>query len=132
MKTKKHRAHVRPMRVFVGRRTKAEKGFRSRVSMPEPSAIAPGIPSTPEHDLIFHGGNTIANLVFVNSYVGGADAWQSSDMQSIDQALAAAMSDERLNNVMCQYYPTGQITTTFHGSQILEGPPPPVVSQGDV
>jgi hypothetical protein len=120
------------MRVFVGRGTKAEKGFRSRVTMPEPGVIAPGIPSTPEHDLIFQGGNTIASLVFANFYVGGADAWQSSDMQSIDQALAAAMSDEKLNNVMCQYYPTGQIASTFHGSQVLAGPPPPVVSQGDV
>src|SRR5215471_1382997 len=109
MKTKQHHAHVRPMRVFVGRDTKAEKGFRSRASMPEPSAIAPGLPSTPEHDLIFHGGHTIANLVFANFYVGGTDAWQPSDMQSIDQALAAAMSDQRLNNVMCQYYPAGQI-----------------------
>src|SRR5215831_9895714 len=132
MKSKKQHAHVRPMRVFVGRGTKAEKGFRSRVAMPEPSAIAPGVPPTPEHDLIFHGGKTIADLVFANFYVGGADAWRSSDMQSIDQALAAAMSDQRLNNVMSQYYPTGQITSTFHGSQVLAGPPPPVVSQGDV
>jgi hypothetical protein len=42
------------------------------------------------------------------------------------------MSDRNLNNVMCQYYPTGQITSTFRGSQILAGPPPQTVSQGDV
>jgi hypothetical protein len=123
---------IRPMRVFVGNRTKAEKGFRSRVSMPEPTALAPGLPATPEHDLVFQGGNTIANLTFTNFYVGGSDNWQAGDIQSIDQALAAAMSDRKLNNVMCQYYPSGQITSTFSGSQILAGPPPQTVSQGDV
>lgn len=132
MKTKKQTAYIRPMRVFAGHRTRAEKGFRSRVSMPEPAAIAPGVAPTPEHDLVFHGGNTIANLVFTNFYVGGSDAWQTGDIQSIDQALASAMSDRRLNNVMCQYYPSGQITSTFRGSQILAGPPPQTVSQGDV
>lgn len=132
MKTRKHTAHIRPMRVFVGRGTKAEKGFHSRVSMPEPAAIAPGLAPTPEHDLVFQGGNTIANLVFTNIYVGGSDAWQASDMQSIDHALGSAMSDQRLNNVMCQYYPSGQITSTFRGSQVLAGPPPQTVSQGDI
>ena len=129
---KKTTTHIRPMRVFVGHRTKAEKGFRSRISMPKPAAIAPGLPPTPEHDLIFHGGNTIPNLVFTNFYVGGSGASQASDIQSIDQALAAAMSDQRFNNVICQYYGSGQITSVFRGSQILAGPPPQTVSQGDV
>jgi hypothetical protein len=87
---------------------------------------------TPEHDLVFHGGHTISDLVFTNFYVGGSDAWDQNDIQSIDQALAAAMSDQNLNNVMSQYYPNGQITSTFKGSQVLAGPPPQTVSQGDV
>jgi hypothetical protein len=78
------------------------------------------------------GGNTIEKLAFTNFYVGGSDAWQAADTQSIDQALASAMSDQGLNNVMCQYYPSGQITSTFGGSQILAGPPPQTVSQGDI
>jgi hypothetical protein len=123
---------IRPMRVFVGYKTDAEKGFHSRLSMPKPAALAPGIPATPKHDLVFQGGHTIADLVFANFYVGGSNAWQASDIQSIDQALGSAMSDQNLNNVMCQYYPSGQITSTFHGSQILAGPPPQTVSQGDV
>lgn len=131
-KGKNTSTYIRPMRVFVGHRTKAEKGFRSRVSMPEPTAIAPGLAPTPEHDLTFHGGNTIANLIFTNFYVGGADAWAASDLQSIDQALESALADQNLNNVMSQYYPSGQITSTFRGSQTLAGPPPQVVSQGDV
>lgn len=124
--------YVRPMRVFVGHGTRAEKSFRRRVSMPSPAELAPGLPPTPEHDLTFHGGNTIADLVFTNFYVGGSDAWNASDIQSIDNALAGAMSDQRLNNVMSQYYPSGQITSKFTGSQIMAGPPPQTVSQGDV
>ena len=46
-------------------------------------------------------------------------------MQSIDSALAAAMTDQNLNNVMVQYYPGGQISSNFLGSQVLAGPPPP-------
>ena len=42
------------------------------------------------------------------------------------------MSDQDLNNVMSQYYPSGNITSTFKPSQTLAGPPPKVVSQGDV
>jgi len=64
--------------------------------------------------------------------VGGSAAWKASDIQNIDRALAAAMSDVELNNVMSQYYPSGKISTTFRPSQILTGPPPKVVSQGDV
>lgn len=124
--------YVRPLRVFVGRGTKAEKGFRSRVSMPQPEAIAPGVTPTPTHDLIFRGGHTIQDLVYTNFHVGGSAAWKASDIQNIDRALAAAMSDVDLNNVMSQYYPSGKISTTFRASQVLTGPPPKVVSQGDV
>jgi hypothetical protein len=129
---KQNENYVRPLRVFVGYKTKAEKGFRSRVSMPQPTALAPGLPPTPEHDLISNGGKTITDLAFINFYIGGSVAWQASDIQAIDQALAASMSDKDLNNVMSQYYPSGQITSTFRGSQILAGPPPQIVSQGDV
>src|SRR5579859_324995 len=129
---RKHAFKVRPMKVFVRPNSAAERGFHSRAVMPKPEALAPGLPPTPEHNLIFHGGKTIANLSYANYYVGGADAWNSNDIQSIDTALAAAMADQNLNNVMVQYYPGGKISTAFQGSQILAGPPPAVVSQGDV
>jgi hypothetical protein len=118
------------MRVFVAKNSKAEKSVRSRMSMP--AVLAPGVPATPKHDLIFHGGNTIADLIYVNFFVGGSSAWHANDITSINNALAAAMSDTNLNNVMSQYYPSGHITTTFQGSHILAGPKPSVVSQGDV
>jgi len=111
MTAEKTKQSVRPMRVFVGPGTKAEKGFHARKSMPE--VIAPGVSPAPAHDLIFHGGHTIADLVFANFYVGGTAAWKASDIQNIDKALAAAMSDVNLNNVMSQYYQSGKISSTF-------------------
>jgi hypothetical protein len=130
MKPDKSKNIVRPLRVYVGHGTKAERGFRSRMSMPE--AIAPGIAPTPSHDLVFHGGHTIQDLVFTNFYVGGSAAWKASDIQNIDQGLSAAMADTDLNNVISQYFSSGKITSTFKPSQVLTGPPPKVVSQGDI
>jgi len=124
--------YVRPLRVVLRPNSKAEKGFHARARMPKSKGRAPGIPASPAHDLQYHGGKIIEDLAFANFYVGGSAAWQSSDMDSIDQALAASMSDTHLNNVMVQYYSSGKITSTFKGSQILAGPPPKTVSQGDV
>lgn len=130
MPPEKQDAFVSPMRVFVARNSKAEKSVRSRISMP--AVRAPGVPASPKHDLIFHGGKTISDLVFVNFFVGGGSAWNATDIQSINDGLAAAMSDKNLNNVMSQYYASGHITSAFHGSHILAGPKPAKVSQGDV
>src|SRR5438270_9440777 len=124
---------VRPIRAFLRPKSAAERGFHSRVRMPEAEARAPGLRSTPKHDLIFHGGKTIANLAFANFFVGGAAAWNPGDIQAIDSGLAAAMTDAHLNNVMAQYYPAGtNVTSIFKGSQVLAGPPPATVSQGDI
>src|SRR6476646_9822256 len=132
MTEEKSKQVVRPLRVFVGHGTKAEMGFRACMSMPSPEVIAPGIPPSPAHDLIFHGGHTIADLVFTNFYIGGTAAWKASDIENIDKDLAAAMSDVDLNNVMAQYYPSGKISSTSRPSQTLAGAPPKVFSQGDV
>jgi Calcineurin-like phosphoesterase len=99
---------------------------------PEGKAIAPGLPPTPAQDLRFRGGKTIADLTFTNVYIGGDQAWDHNDRQSIDKALAAAMSDKNLNNVMMQYFDNQTITSTFKASTVLSGSPPDTVSQGDV
>ena len=121
-----------PMRVALAHGSKAEKGFRRRATIPEPEALAPGVPPTPEHDLIFHGGKLLPDLEYVNFFVGGAPAWQQADIQAIDQGLEKAMTDQNLNNVMSQYFRGGRITTVFKGSRTLGAPRPAVVSQGDV
>jgi hypothetical protein len=123
-------SHPRPLNVSFRRGSSAERVFRERAGLPSTSVIAPGEKPTPSHDLHFHGGKTIADLHFVNFYVG-SDAWAATDIANIDESLAAAMSDANLNNVMEQYFPAS-ITTTFDGSEKLPGAAPATVSQGDV
>ena len=91
-----------------------------------------GAPSTPAEDLKYRGGQTIQHLSFVNLYVGGNSAWQKSDIESIDRAIAAAMADRKLNNVMRQYFNNAEITSTELPSHPLIGYTPTVMTQGDV
>jgi hypothetical protein len=86
------------------------------------------IAAQPSYDLIYQGGKTLPNLTFTIFYLGGDAAWQASDRTNIDQALAAAMADRDLNNVMGQYFST-PITSTFRASSVLAGSPPQTVDQ---
>jgi hypothetical protein len=121
---------LRPLNVSFRKGSPAEEIYRSCAGLPIAEVIAPGVEPTPSHDLLFHGGRTIQDLHFRNFYIG-AGAWSKSDMQNIDQSLAAAMSDTNLNNVMEQYF-SGSITSTFEGSTALSGSAPKVFSQDDV
>ncbi|MDQ6886111.1 MAG: hypothetical protein M3068_02335 [Gemmatimonadota bacterium] len=123
----------RPMNVATAPGSYADRAFRARagISPVKRAELVPGLRATPAHDLHFHGGRTIAHLGFVNYYIGGDASWQRSDIARIDRALAAAMADERLENVMTQYF-LARPTTTFRGSRVLAGPPPARMSQGDV
>ena len=120
----------RPLNVSFRHGSPSERIFRERTGLPVAAAIAPGVKATPAHDLRFHGGKTIAQLHFMNFYVG-ADVWPADDVTNIDKSLAAAMADAHLNNVMEQYFPA-QISSTFDGSEKLAGPAPGTVSQGDI
>src|SRR5262249_6227418 len=126
----------RPMNVAVAKGSKAEKAFLAKAALPEaalpPEVIAPGLQPTPKHNLIFHHGKIIQHLTYTNFFIGGQQAWQASDIQNINRALAAAMSDQQLNNVIVQYFNNQPITTTFKPSQILSGAKPTAFSQRDV
>src|SRR5581483_4243974 len=82
--------------------------------------------SAPEPDLNLrrYPGRLIEHLTFTNVYLGGASHWSPDDIEHIDFALPAAMSDLHLNNVLAQYFPDGNPTSTFRPSRVLEGPLP--------
>jgi hypothetical protein len=124
------KTYRRPLNVAFHGGSSAERKFRNLTAAVEAEAIAPGLPPTPAHDLHFRGGKTIADLHFMNFYVG-TDVWPASDIVNVDRSLAAAMSDRGLNNVMEQYF-SGSITSHFDGSEKLGGPAPGTVSQGDI
>ncbi len=108
------------------RRQATEPGF------PSSDARVPDLPSTPQEDLKYRGGRTIRDLSYVNLYVGGQDAWDPTDWRSIDKALAAAMADPYLNNVIVQYFGNRPISSTFKRSYFLSGWRPQFVAKGDL
>jgi hypothetical protein len=75
---------------------------------------------------------TFPDLVFTNFFVGGS-AWDPQDRRNIDTALAKAMSDQGLNNVLIQYFRgAANITSTFQPSALMPGDPPDTISQPEV
>ena len=88
------------------------------------AARAPGFPARKSLNLRYWGGRTIEHLTFTNVYLGGRAAWHVDDVANIDGALAAAMSDPHLNNVLAQYDADGKTSTVFHPSRFLDGPVP--------
>jgi hypothetical protein len=126
------------MNVVVARGSLAESIARKWSEVPmgavaQPGALAGGIPATPDHDLVFRGGKTIPQLNFANCYIGGKAAWNSGDVDNINNAIKAVMTDRRLNNVIDQYFPVGTaISSNFLGSMFLSGSVPTTVSRGDI
>jgi hypothetical protein len=98
----------------------------------EPSAnLAPGFQPQPAWNLTDAGGATIADLVFVNRYVGEAGAWAETDVANIDRALGAALGDEGLQSVIAQYFP-GPITSRMLPSALHEVAVPATVYKDTV
>lgn len=85
--------------------------------------LAPGFKADHSYGLKDFGGKTIRSLSFTNIYLGVAN-WAAADMANIDTALAAAMSDPKLNDVMRQYFGAQAIATTFLGSKTSDVPAP--------
>jgi hypothetical protein len=82
-------------------------------------------------NLRFCGGKTIADLVFVNHYLGGAGAWAAADTASIDATLAKAMTDNDLQSVLRQYYEQA-ISSRMLPSAVLRDPAPATIYKDQV
>lgn len=107
--------------VTVAPRSPAGKHYREGRKA---AARAGHFPAEPSLNLRYFGGHTIEHLTFTNIYLGGHSLWSADDIKHIDGALAAAMADRGLNNVMDQYWADEKATTAFKASRVLAQPVP--------
>ncbi len=98
---------------------------------PPGQPIAPGFHPNHAYDMKNYSGKTIPSLSFTNVYLG-VGKWDPADMANIDAALAAAMSDPKLNDVMKQYFGNQGVTTTFLGPKKSDGPLPATFDRDSV
>ncbi len=129
-------AQPQPMRIQARKGSIAERRYLLNSSLPQawpmPKAIAGGISPSVMDDLIYHGGKVVPQMEFQNIYLGGADSWRSSDIESIDAAIERAMTDKRLNNVMAQYFPGAAMSCDMRESFILDETRPRRIDETDV
>jgi hypothetical protein len=112
----------RPLNVVLRPNSDAEAAYRSTV-------LAPGFEPQPGLDLRYLGGKTIPHLTFTSVYLGD---WDAGARAQLDHALAAAMSDPHLNNVLAQYFTGTAVTSTFAGSRLYAGAVPQTVYRDTV
>jgi len=137
MPSKKVASTIWPMKVQVRAHSRSGHYYKKNaglpgVHLPHPSAIAPGVNPSPLHDLIFHGGKTVPQMQYKNYFIGGTASWDASDIATIDAALAAAMRDRQLNNMLVQYFPGSKMSCDVIDSQMLEIPKPKSFGEPDV
>jgi hypothetical protein len=116
------RVTERPLDVVLRPDSPAEAAYRSAV-------LAPGFEAAPDLNLRYLGGRTLSLLAFRNVYLG---SWDAAERTQLDGALAAAMEDAHLNNVLVQYFPGGTIGSSFAGSRVRAGAVPPRVYRDTV
>lgn len=130
------RRHGHPMRSTVRGGSKSAVTQQASAGLPTESPDnrerISSVPASPAEDLRYRGGYIIPDLAFVNLYVGGDQYWNMAEVKLIDEAIAAAMSDRRLNNVMRQYFNNAEISCTAFPSHPLTGYKPELMTQGDV
>jgi hypothetical protein len=117
--------------------TRVHEGLLSVVLRPDSEAaasyqsavLAPGFEPEAGLDLRFFGGRTLPHLRFALLYLG---AWTEAERSQLDRAIASAMADRELNNVLAQYFPGTEVTATFAGSQRHGGTVPGRVTRTTV
>lgn len=135
-KTKKY-SGARPMRIQAEQGSLAEKRYYAKSALPGgewpmPKAIAPGVNPAPLSDLMFHGGKVVPQMEFQNIYLGSSSDFAAGDIDSIDAAITRAMQDERLNNVIVQYFPGFELSCDPRPSVVLEEQKPQMLGEPDV
>lgn len=118
----RNRVVERPLDVVLAPRSPAEAAYRSVV-------LAPGFRPEPGLDLRYLGGKTLPALAFTDVYLG---SWDAAERTRLDRAIATAMADQHLNNVLAQYFPGDTVRSTFAGSRSHPGPVPPRVYRDTV
>ena len=108
--------------VVVRSGSEAEAAYESAV-------LAPGFGPEPGLDLRFFGGRTLPHLRYTLVYLG---TWDADERTQLDHALAAAMRDRGLNNMLAQYFPGTHVTATFAGSLAHPGRLPERVVRSEV
>jgi hypothetical protein len=110
-----------PNRVIAGPLDVVLRPCSEAAAAYQSAVLAPGFGPEPGLDLRYFGGRTLPHLRYTLVYLG---AWDTSERSELDHALAAAMRDRGLNNVLAQYFPGTEVTTTFAGSLVHRGAMP--------
>jgi len=100
-----------PLNVVVAPDSDAAAAFES-------AALLPGFVPEPRLDLQYLGGRTLPSLAFRLVYLG---RWQAAERRALDHAVAAAMADSGLNEILAQYFPGRSVASTFGGSSVHRG-----------
>jgi hypothetical protein len=114
-----------PMRIQVAPGSEAEyRHYRAAARRSDESidqeALAPGVTASPSDDLIFRGGKTLPQMGFQNIYLGHPSDFASSDVENIDDAITRLMRDEKLKNVIQQYFPGKTLSYDVAPSVVLD------------
>ena len=126
-----------PMRIQVRRGSKTEQRhyralLRYNDSTPQHEVLAPGVVSSPAHDLVRRGGKIIPQVVYQNIYLGKASNFAPGDVELIDGAILRALRDPRMLAVIQQYFPEKQISYDTAISVSLNEAGPTELDESDV
>jgi hypothetical protein len=91
------------------------------------AVLTPGFRPDPSLNLRYFGGRTLPDLTWTHVYLAG---WDAKAREHLDHALAAAMSDTGLNNVLAQYFPDADVTARFAGSRTIRNAPTTIDQPG--
>jgi hypothetical protein len=114
-----------PMRIQVAPGSEAEyRHYRAAARRSDESvdreALAPGVSASPKDDLIFRGGKTFPQMGFQNIYLGRASDFATGDVESIDDAITRVIRDEKLKNIIQQYFPGKKVAYDIAPSVVLD------------